>query len=95
MIQRADMIFLEELGQRVMTARGIRGMSRKALAQTSGISERYIALLEGGRGNISIVLLRRVSNAMAIPLIDLIPAGKAHRRWIDAARPVFPQAEKH
>ena len=95
MIQRADLIFLEELGQRVMAARGLRGMSRKTLAQTSGISERYIALLESGRGNISIVLLRRVSNAMAIPLIDLIPSGKAHRRWTDAARSIFPQAGKH
>lgn len=83
MIQRADVIFLEELGQRVMAARGIRGMSRKTLAQTSGISERYIALLESGRGNISIVLLRRVSNAMAISLIDLIPSGKPHRTRID------------
>ena len=95
MIQRADVIFLQELGQRVMTARGIRGTSRKTLAQTSGISERYIALLESGRGNISIVLLRRVSNAMAISLVDLIPSGKPHRRWTDAARSIPLQAGKH
>jgi XRE family aerobic/anaerobic benzoate catabolism transcriptional regulator len=95
MIQRADTIFLEELGQQVMTARGIRGMSRKTLAQTSGISERYIALLESGRGNISTVLLRRVSNAMAIPMIDLIPSGKPHRRWADADRSISPRAGKH
>ena len=69
--------FLEELGQRVRTMRGLRGMSRKVLAKVSGISERYIAQLESGKGNVSIVLLRRVSNAMAAHLEDLIPSGDA------------------
>ena len=55
--------FLEQLGQRVRTMRALRGMSRKVLAKVSGISERYIAQLEAGRGNVSIVLLRRVSQA--------------------------------
>ena len=40
----------------------------------SGISERYVAQLEGGKGNVSIVLLRRVSDAMGANLEDLIPA---------------------
>jgi len=65
--------FLEQLGQRVRTMRALRGMSRKVLAKVSGISERYIAQLESGKGNVSIVLLRRVSNAMAAHLEDLIP----------------------
>ena len=63
--------FLEQLGQRVRTMRALRGMSRKVLAKVSGISERYIAQLEAGRGNVSIVLLRRVSNAMGAHLEDL------------------------
>src|ERR1700759_641941 len=67
--------FLEQLGQRVRTMRALRGMSRKVLAKVSGISERYIAQLEAGRGNVSIVLLRRVSDAMAAHLEDLIPSG--------------------
>lgn len=95
MIQRSDTIFLEELGQRVLTVRSLRGLSRKTLAQTSGISERYVALLESGRSNISIILLRRVSNAMAIPLIELIPSGKRHRRWADPAPSTLQQTEKH
>ena len=66
--------FLEQLGQRVRTMRGLRGMSRKVLAKVSGISERYIAQLESGKGNVSIVLLRRVSNAMGAHLEDLIPS---------------------
>jgi XRE family transcriptional regulator, aerobic/anaerobic benzoate catabolism transcriptional regulator len=73
--------FLEELGQRVRTMRALRGMSRKVLAKVSGISERYIAQLESGKGNVSIVLLRRVAHAMAAHLEDLIPAGEPTPDW--------------
>jgi XRE family aerobic/anaerobic benzoate catabolism transcriptional regulator len=73
--------FLEQLGQRVRTMRALRGMSRKVLAKVSGISERYIAQLESGKGNVSIVLLRRVSHAMGAPLEDLIPAADASPDW--------------
>jgi XRE family transcriptional regulator, aerobic/anaerobic benzoate catabolism transcriptional regulator len=73
--------FLEQLGQRVRTMRALRGMSRKVLAKVSGISERYIAQLEAGRGNVSIVLLRRVSNAMGAHLEDLIPAAEPLPDW--------------
>src|ERR1700726_1604618 len=73
--------FLEQLGQRVRTMRALRGMSRKVLAKVSGISERYIAQLESGKGNVSIVLLRRVANAMAAHLQDLIPSGEPAPDW--------------
>src|SRR5450631_969110 len=73
--------FLETLGQRVRTMRALRGMSRKVLAKVSGISERYIAQLESGKGNVSIVLLRRVSHAMGAHLEDLIPAGEPSPDW--------------
>ncbi|MFZ1967573.1 MAG: helix-turn-helix transcriptional regulator [Bradyrhizobium sp.] len=73
--------FLEQLGQRVRNMRALRGMSRKVLAKVSGISERYIAQLEAGRGNVSIVLLRRVSNAMGAHLEDLIPAAEPSPEW--------------
>jgi XRE family transcriptional regulator, aerobic/anaerobic benzoate catabolism transcriptional regulator len=73
--------FLEQLGQRVRTMRALRGMSRKVLAKVSGISERYIAQLESGKGNVSIVLLRRVSNAMGAHLEDLIPSAEPAPDW--------------
>src|SRR5579862_9446243 len=73
--------FLEQLGQRVRTTRALRGMSRKVLAKVSGISERYIAQLEAGRGNVSIVLLRRVSQAMGAHLEDLIPSAEPSPDW--------------
>jgi len=73
--------FLEQLGQRVRTMRALHGMSRKVLAKVSGISERYIAQLESGKGNVSIVLLRRVSDAMGAHLEDLIPANEPAPDW--------------
>jgi XRE family aerobic/anaerobic benzoate catabolism transcriptional regulator len=83
MIESADpeISFLEQLGQRVRTMRALRGMSRKVLAKVSGISERYIAQLESGKGNVSIVLLRRVSTAMGAHLEDLIPVAEPVPDW--------------
>jgi XRE family transcriptional regulator, aerobic/anaerobic benzoate catabolism transcriptional regulator len=76
-----DEIFLAELGQRARTLRGLHGMSRKVLANVSGISERYIAQLESGKGNVSIVLLRRLAHAMGAPLEDLISDGDGASDW--------------
>ncbi len=73
--------FLTQLGRRVRTMRGLRGMSRKVLAKVSGISERYIAQLESGKGNVSIMLLRRVSAAMGAHLEDLIPSSDPVADW--------------
>lgn len=73
--------FLAELGQRVRRLRGIRGMSRKALAQISGISERYLAQLESGTGNLSIVLLRRVAEAIGSPVEDLVTETPQPEKW--------------
>ncbi len=64
--------FLAGVGERVRRMRALRGMSRKVLAQVSGISERYIAQMESGQGNVSIVLLRRVAEAAATPIEDLL-----------------------
>ena len=47
-------------------------MSRKALAKHSDVSERYLAQLEGGTGNCSIVLLRRIAQALSVPVAELI-----------------------
>src|SRR2546423_11580605 len=73
--------FLEQLGQRVRTMRALHGMSRKVLAKVSGISARYIAQLESGKGNVSIVLLRRVSDARGAHLEQLIPANEPSPDW--------------
>jgi XRE family aerobic/anaerobic benzoate catabolism transcriptional regulator len=64
--------YLASLGERVRAERARRGMSRKILAHDSGLSERYLAQLESGRGNISIELLRHVAAALHLPLASLV-----------------------
>jgi XRE family aerobic/anaerobic benzoate catabolism transcriptional regulator len=77
----AESDFLDQLGQRVRRMRGLAGMSRKVLAEVSGISERYIAQLESGKGNVSIVLLRRIAYAINAALEDLIPGDEPSPDW--------------
>lgn len=67
--------YLHTLGERVRNARARRGMTRKILARDSGVSERYLAQLETGHGNISIALLRQVAHAMGVALADLVREG--------------------
>src|SRR5437763_7224650 len=67
--------YLRQLGDRVREARARRGMTRKILARDSQVSERYLAQLESGQGNISIILLRQVAQAMGLPLADLVREG--------------------
>jgi len=64
--------YLRLLGDRIRDARAGRGMTRKILARDSKVSERYLAQLEAGQGNISIGLLRQIAHAMGLPLADLV-----------------------
>jgi XRE family aerobic/anaerobic benzoate catabolism transcriptional regulator len=47
-------------------------VSRKILARDSGVSERYLAQLEGGEGNVSVSLLRQIAQALSLPISDLL-----------------------
>ena len=64
--------YLRKLGERVRDARARHGMTRRMLAHDSGVSERYLAQLESGRGNLSIVLLRRVAAAIDVDIASLV-----------------------
>src|SRR5258708_25105097 len=68
----ADETFLARLGAKVRDARVRRGLTRKALARESAVSERYLAELEAGRGNISVLLLRQVAGTLGLPLAELL-----------------------
>jgi XRE family aerobic/anaerobic benzoate catabolism transcriptional regulator len=67
--------YLSLLGERVRALRARRGISRKILSNSTGISERYIAQLESGRGNISINLLRQIAHAMNVSVEQLVREG--------------------
>src|ERR1700688_3695408 len=68
-------LYLCRLGERVRTLRNQGGMTRKALAQHADVSERYLAQLEVGKGNCSIVLLRRIARAIGLPVTQLVQEG--------------------
>src|SRR6185503_19760813 len=64
--------YLAQLGERVRAWRNGRGMTRKSLAAAWGASERYLVQLEAGRGNMSVLLLRKVAQAMHVTLESLV-----------------------
>jgi XRE family transcriptional regulator, aerobic/anaerobic benzoate catabolism transcriptional regulator len=70
--QPADEAYLKGIGERVRRFRAGRGMTRKMLARASGVSERYLADLEQGTGNASVLVLRQVADAMAVSVAALV-----------------------
>lgn len=70
-----DSDYLRALGEHIRDLRLRRGMTRAILARDSGVSVRYLAQLESGEGNISIIRLRQVAQAMAIPLEEIVRVG--------------------
>src|SRR5258706_4729882 len=64
--------FLSQLGERVRAWRAEHATTRRALAASSGVSERFLAQLESGRGNISVLRLRDLARAMGVPLESLV-----------------------
>jgi XRE family transcriptional regulator, aerobic/anaerobic benzoate catabolism transcriptional regulator len=71
-ISTEDTRFLADLGGRVRELRERRGMSRELLARESQVSERYLAHLETGNGNISVMLLRRVAAALGVTVGEVL-----------------------
>ena len=73
------------IGAHVRTRRQARGMSRRMLSKISGVSERYLAKLETGNGNVTVGILHRLSLVFGCAVEDLIggnarPNGeKGHR----------------
>ncbi len=63
--------FLTSLGRRVREWRNRRGLTRKQVSEQADVSERHLAQLEAGEGNISVVLLERISGALNIPIASL------------------------
>jgi XRE family aerobic/anaerobic benzoate catabolism transcriptional regulator len=76
--------FLSALGRQVRECRERRGLARKAVSQSAAVSERYLAQLEAGEGNASVLLLRSVARALDTPLTELIDPreGSVEKRLI-------------
>jgi XRE family transcriptional regulator, aerobic/anaerobic benzoate catabolism transcriptional regulator len=75
---------LSELGARVRAWRARRGMTRRQLASDSGLSERFLADVESGKGNVSINSLQAVATALNITILELLQ---------DAPRPALARVQ--
>jgi len=64
--------FLEALGERVRTLRSRQGMTRRAVAVAANVSERHLANLEYGTGNVSVLVLLQVAQALQCSLAELL-----------------------
>jgi XRE family aerobic/anaerobic benzoate catabolism transcriptional regulator len=67
---------LREIGYVVRNERAKRGMTRKMLAKQAAMSERFIAQIELGVGNPSVLSLDAIARALTLDLFDLLPAVK-------------------
>ena len=68
-----DAHFLQQIGQRVRAARSSCGLTRKELALASGTSERYLAQIEAGSGNLSVLVLKQIAEATSLPIDSFLP----------------------
>ncbi|MBV9436990.1 MAG: helix-turn-helix transcriptional regulator [Acidobacteria bacterium] len=84
-LARQDSDYLRLLGESVRSARTHKGMTRKMLAANSGVSERFLAQLENGTGNASILVLRQIAEALDLPVETLLPDGNARSSDLLAA----------
>jgi len=80
--QQQEHAFLSRLGERVRAWRTEHGMTRKQLSVASGVSERYLAQLEAGQGNMSVLLLRKVARAMGVSVERLVREDNGEQRPI-------------
>ena len=73
------------IGGHVRALRRARGLSRRVLSEISGVSERYLAQLESGNGNVTVGILHRLSLVFGCAVEDLVAGGgrpnteKGHR----------------
>ncbi len=63
---------LTAIGERVRNLRALKGMPRRTLAQRAGVSERHLANLEQGVGNVSVLILRQVATTLGNPIAELL-----------------------
>ncbi len=76
----AGIDFAVEVGRRVRRGRARRGITRRQLAVESGISERYLAQIEGGYGNPTMTVLNAVAAALETPISGLLPGEERSER---------------
>jgi len=64
--------FVAMVGNQIRLTRKKSAISRRILSEKSGVSQRYLAQLEAGSGNISIALLFQIATALETNVQDLL-----------------------
>ena len=64
--------YTEIIGTRVRSLRIGKGISRRKLSEISDVSERYIALLESGKGNPTLQILSSIAPHLEVTMGDLV-----------------------
>jgi XRE family aerobic/anaerobic benzoate catabolism transcriptional regulator len=80
----ADMVhstLLATVGARVKMLRENLRLSRRELSERSGVSERFLAQLEGGQGNISLTRFAEVAAALETTPAELLAGAGTAKRW--------------
>lgn len=67
-----DAEYRQRLATRLREVRAVRGTTRAALAEASGVSLRFLAQIEAASGNPSLMVMRKIATALGIPLESLI-----------------------
>ena len=65
-------LVLQALGERVRRLRARRGLTRRSLATSADVSERHLANLEYGTGNVSIMVLHQIASALQCSMAELL-----------------------
>ena len=91
-----DDAFLRAVGDRLRTLRARRGVTRRDLSRLSRVSERYIAQVEAGAGNVSILLLRRIARALGLGVEEIVgerPERTAERLLLEQVVAQLPEGQ--
>ena len=71
---------LRTIGTLIRNERAKRGMTRRALAEQCQTSERYLAQIESGIGNPSVLVLDSIARALDVDPVDLMPAPRRRHK---------------
>jgi XRE family transcriptional regulator, aerobic/anaerobic benzoate catabolism transcriptional regulator len=85
---------LATVGKRVREARQQARLSRRELSEKSGVSQRYIAQLETGQGNISIGLLMYLADALGLRIEWLVAEADPWESEVGAITMLLPTATR-
>jgi XRE family aerobic/anaerobic benzoate catabolism transcriptional regulator len=75
--------FVAEIGALLRRGRAKHGMTRRQLAAESGASERYLAQIESGQGNPSVIILKSIAAALDVPIVALLPRSLGRTAALD------------